>query len=216
MLKLKKLQYFGHLMWRSDSFEKTLMLGKIDGRRRRGWKKMRWFLGISDSVYMSLNKHWELVMNRVAWLAAVHGVTNYRTQLSHWTELNYESCIIKKPEPWRIYAFKLWSFRRLFRIPWRSNQSILKEINPEYSLEGLMLKQKFQYFGYLMKSQLIGKDPYTGQDWRQQKKGMTENEMFGWHNWLNGHEFEQTPGDGEGQGSLACCSPWGCKESDMT
>ena len=177
---------------------------------------MRWFLGISDSVYMSLNKHWELVMNRVAWLAAVHGVTNYRTQLSHWTELNYESCIIKKPEPWRIYAFKLWSFRRLFRIPWRSNQSILKEINPEYSLEGLMLKQKFQYFGYLMKSQLIGKDPYTGQDWRQQKKGMTENEMFGWHNWLNGHEFDQVPEDGEGQGILVCCSPQGHKESDMT
>ena len=66
------------------------------------------------------------------------------------------------------------------------------------------------------KSRLIRKDPDTGKDWRQEKKGMTEDEMVGWHHWLNGHEFEQTPRDSEGLGSLACCSPWGCKESDMT
>ena len=66
------------------------------------------------------------------------------------------------------------------------------------------------------KSRLIGKDPDAGKDWWQEKKGMTEDELVGGHHWLNGHEFEQTPGDGEGQGSLACCSPWGCKESDMT
>ena len=106
-------------------------------------------------------------------------------------------------------------------VPWaarRSNQSILKEINPEYSLEGLMLKLKLQYFGHLMQRAdwLTGKDCDAGKDWRQEEKGTTEDEMVGWHHWLNGHEFKQAPGDGEGQGSLACCSPWGCKESDMT
>jgi len=66
------------------------------------------------------------------------------------------------------------------------------------------------------KNWLIGKDPDAGKDWRQEEKGMTEDEMVGWHHWLEGHEFEQAPGVGDGQGSLACCSPWGCKELDMT
>ena len=67
-----------------------------------------------------------------------------------------------------------------------------------------------------VKNWLIGKDPDAGKDWGREEKGMTEDEMIGWHHWLNGHEFEQTPGDSEGQGSLVCCSPWGCKELDMT
>ena len=123
MLKLK-LQYFGHLMWRVDSLEKTLMLGGIGGRRRRGRQRMRWLDGITDSMDVSLGKLREVVMNREAWYAAIYGVAKSWTWLNDWIELN-------------------WTSRR-------SNQSILKEISPEYSLEGRMLKLKLQYFGQLM------------------------------------------------------------------
>ena len=186
----------------------------------------------------------------------------------------YGCWTIKKAEHWRTDAFELWCWNRLLRVPWtarRSDQSILKVISPEHSLERLMLKLKLQYFGHLMrrtdsfentlmlgkiegmmredeiqpvhpkrnqswifigrtdaeaetlilwppdgKNWLTGKDPDARKDWRQEEKGATEDEMVWWHHRLTGHEFEQAPGVGDGQGSLTCSSPCGHKESDRT
>ena len=103
------------------------------------------------------------------------------------------------------------------RVPWTarsSNQSILKEISPEYSLEGLMLKLKLQFFDHLMqRTDSFEKTLMLGQIEGGRRMGQ---QRIRWHHYLDGHEFEQVLGDGDGQGSLACCSPWGCKESDMT
>ena len=104
-----------------------------------------------------------------------------------------ESWTVKKAERQRIDAFELWCWRRLLRVPWtarRSNQSILKEISPGCSLEGLMLKLKLQYFGHLMRRVDSLEKTDAGRDWRKEEKGTTEDEMAGWHHRLDGHEFE--------------------------
>ena len=131
-----------------------------------------------------------------------------------------ESWTIKKAEHQIIDAFELWCWRRLLRVPWtarRSNQCILQEISPGISLEGMMLKLKLQYFGHLMrKVDSLEKILMLGGFGGRRRMGTTEDEMAGWHHQLNGHEFEKTPGVGDGQGSLECCSPWGRKESVTT
>ena len=131
-----------------------------------------------------------------------------------------ESWTIKKAEHWRTDVFKLCCWSKLLRVPWTarwSNPLILKEVNPECSLEGLILKLEAPTLWPLdAKNWLIGRDPDNGKGWRQEEKGTTEGEMVGWHHRLNGHEFEQTLRNSEGQGSLVHCSPWGCKESDTT
>ena len=132
-----------------------------------------------------------------------------------------ESWTVKKAEHRRLYAFELWCWRRLLRVPWTTripNQSILKEID-----------QPWVFFGRIdakaetpvlwpphEKSWLTGKDSDAGRDWGQEEKGTTEGEMAGWHHRLDGHEFEWTLEDSEGQGGLACCVSWGHKESDTT
>ena len=130
-----------------------------------------------------------------------------------------ESWTGKKAECQRIDAFELWCWGRLLRVPWtarRSNQSILKEISPGISLEGLMLKLKLQYFGHLTRSYLIGKDSDAERDWGQEEKWIIEDEMVGWHHLLDGHETEQALGVGDGQGGLAYCDSWCLKELNTT
>ena len=131
-----------------------------------------------------------------------------------------ESWTIKEVERLRIDASELWCWRRFLRVPWtarRSNPSILKEISPGCSLEGLMLKLKLHILWPPdVKSWLTGKDSHAGRNWGQEEKGMTEDQMAGWHHRLGGRGSEWTPGDGDGKGGLACCNSWGLKESDTT
>ena len=124
-----------------------------------------------------------------------------------------ESWTAKKAEHWRIDAFELWCWSRLLRVPWtarRSNQFWIFIRRTDAETEAPILWPSDA------KSWLIGKDPDSGKDWRQEEKGMTEDMIDGWYHWLNGHEFEKALGVGEGQGSLACCNISGCKESDTT
>ena len=128
-----------------------------------------------------------------------------------------ESWTIKKAECRRIGAFVLWCWRRLLRVPWTARRS-----NPKGNQSWIFIGRTYAKAEVPIlrtpdvQNWLIWKKPDDGKDWRQKEKGMTENEMFGWHHRLNGHEFEQTLGDREGQGGLVCYSLWDCKESDMT
>ena len=130
-----------------------------------------------------------------------------------------ESWTVKKAEHRRIDAFELWCWGRLLRVSWtarRANQSILKEISPGCSLEGLMLKLKLSNFCHLILRTDSWKDPNAGKDCGQEEMGMTEDEMVGWHHQLDGLGFGWTLGVGDEQGGLAFCASWGHKESDMT
>ena len=130
-----------------------------------------------------------------------------------------KSWTIKKTKHWRTDAFELCCWKRFLRVPWtvrRSNQSILKEISPEYSLELLLLKLKLNTLATWCEELTPLKIPWFWEDCRQEEKGMTEDEMVAWHHRLNRYGFGWTPGVGDGQGGLAYCCSWGCKESDMT
>ena len=129
----------------------------------------------------------------------------------------YESWTLKKVEHWRIDAFELWYWRRLLRVLWTA-----REIKPVFKgIQSLVFIGRTNAEAPILwppdaESWLIRKDPDAGKDWRQKQKGTTEDEMVGWYHRLDGHEFEQAPGVGDGQGSLVCCSPWGLKQLDVT
>ena len=130
-----------------------------------------------------------------------------------------ESCTVKKAERRRIDAFEVWCWRRLLRVPWtarRSNQSILKELSPGISLEGMMLKLKLQYFGHLVQRvDSLKKTLMLGGIGGKRIRGR-QDEVAGWHHWLDGHKSEWTLGVGDGQWGLVCCDSWSGKELDMT
>ena len=131
-----------------------------------------------------------------------------------------ENWTMEKVEHWRTDAFDLWCWRRLLRVPWtakRSNQLIIKEINLSIYWKDWCWSWSSNTLATWWEDHLAtGKDPDAGKDWRQVEKGTAEDEMVGWHHRVNGHEYQQAPRVGDGQGSLACCSPQGCKESDTT
>ena len=214
MLKLK-FQYSGHLMQRADSLEKTQTLGKIEGSRRRGRQRKRWLDSITDSMDMNLGKLREMVKDRGAWHVAVHGVPKSQTQLSDWrttssTLRGFYSGDLKHSQG--TYDFN--------KRPYGSHtvglgDHTLKITNPKEFIGRTDAEAEAPILWPPdVKNWLIGKDPDAGKDWRQEEKGVTEDETVGWHPWLDGHESEQALGVGDGQGSLACCSPWVLKESE--
>ena len=162
---------------------------------------MAWVCYIYSFPALSLIQSW--AVKAMVFLVAMYGC---------------ESWTIKKAEGWRIDALELWCWRRLFRVPWtarRSNQ-LIKQFNIPWIFIGRTDAEAPILWPPDVKDQFIRKDPDAGKDWRQEKKGTSEDEVVRWHHQLNGHESEQGPRDSVGQGSQACCSSWGRKELETT
>ena len=185
-------------MWRTDSLEKTLMLGKLEGRRRKGQQRMRWLDRITDSMDTSLNKLQEMVMD-------IHG----QACCSPWGFKELDRKESWAPKNWWFWTVVL---EKTTESPLDCKET--KPVNPKGNQSWILTGRTDAEAPILwspdVKNRLIGTDPDAGKDWRKEK-GMTEYEMVGWYHKLNGPEFEQAPRAGDRQGSLACCSPWVAK-----